>query len=775
MDRPVKKRSVKDTGSRSTNTTAAGSAKQSNTKHDHNKPRPHKGILGLAASSEDEDQCKKKDEDRFYQLFGFNTSDLRSWNRFVRLLSRPTDPACLAYVRFSFGLLMLVDIFEERGLSQADARWGNEEECRFPLFDFLQPLPLHLMVLLYLLMVIGTVGVMLGLLFRVSCLLHLLPYWYILLLEKSRWNNHSYLFGIMAFLLLISDANRYWSFDGLFSTTIRNADVPLWNYTLLRTQLFLVYFLAGLKKLDMDWISGYSMTYLSDHWVFYPFKLVMTESQVDLIVVHLGGLIIDLSVGFLLFFDKTRPLGILISFSFNSMNSRLFAIGMFPYAMMALTPLFFYTTWPKAVFRCIPRSLRVVTPDDDDDDTQPSLHCLYTKEQAKSELLLSCGSSEVPHRQPAPPTQPSFRHHAAAVFTIVFIVWQLFLPHSHFITKGYNSWTQGLYGYSWDMMVHSRKSQHTRITFVDKDTGQTGYLDPEVWTKTTRWAHNPEMIKQYARCIAHHLHKHNIHNVELYFDIWISLNKRFQQRIVDPHVDMVQAEWSAFSPTPWVMPLLVDLSDWRTRLLHIEDQLFNSSHHYEVVFVADFPGMYLENYVSPGIGNFTMSVLQGQVVVEVMGDEDSHSHPYNISVHQGQDVQIPTGVFHNVHTVSEQASCYMYMYIDTEEVTFLQNLQEFEQSLNGSLDNPVPAKFAKDPKVDQYLEVLRAKNSSSGDSQASLRDSVHTFLRHHYTVFVRGLMLIKAALWTVITGKPFQTYLKEINSQLMNATNVTST
>ena len=78
---------------------------------------------------------------------------------------------------------------------------------------------------------------MLGAVYRVSCLMFLLPYWFILLLEKSSWNNHSYLFGVLGFLFLLSDANRYWSIDSLFKGNIRNADVPLWNYTLLRTQV----------------------------------------------------------------------------------------------------------------------------------------------------------------------------------------------------------------------------------------------------------------------------------------------------------------------------------------------------------------------------------------------------------------------------------------------------------------------------------------------------------------------------------------------------------
>ena len=89
---------------------------------------------------------------------------------------------------------------------------------------------------------------MLGAVYRVSCVMFLLPYWFILLLEKSVWNNHSYLFGILAFLLLLSDANRYWSIDSLFKGSIRNADVPLWNYTLLRTQVRPVVFFVHLQE-----------------------------------------------------------------------------------------------------------------------------------------------------------------------------------------------------------------------------------------------------------------------------------------------------------------------------------------------------------------------------------------------------------------------------------------------------------------------------------------------------------------------------------------------
>lgn len=62
----------------------------------------------------------------------------------------------------------------------------------------------------------------------------------------------------------------------------------------------------------------------------------------------------------------------------------------------------------------------------------------------------------------------------------------------------------------------------------------------------------------------------------------------FPVRIFDPRLDIVKADWSPFRPNPWLMPLLVDLSPWRTKFQEIEDTLDNQT---EVVFIADFPGL----------------------------------------------------------------------------------------------------------------------------------------------------------------------------------------
>ena len=75
----------------------------------------------------------------------------------------------LSYLNFDVllisiaGFSMILDILEERGLGDADIKWGDPNECRFPLFSFLQPLPLQWMCIIYLIMWIGNLSYLIAL------------------------------------------------------------------------------------------------------------------------------------------------------------------------------------------------------------------------------------------------------------------------------------------------------------------------------------------------------------------------------------------------------------------------------------------------------------------------------------------------------------------------------------------------------------------------------------------------------------------------------------
>ena len=189
-------------------------------------------------------------------------------------LFEPCDGSSLSMNRIFLGVLMLLDLVHERGLSQAHLNLANDTifpQCRFPVFQqvtrFSNP---EAMFAVYAVMFVSLLGIIVGFYYRLFTLLYATGFWYLLIIDKSRWNNHSYLFGILALQSVFNDANCCFSIDS-YRLDLKNS-VPKWQYFLLRFQLFLVYFYAGVKKFDSDWLGGYSMVNLSQHWAWTPFR-----------------------------------------------------------------------------------------------------------------------------------------------------------------------------------------------------------------------------------------------------------------------------------------------------------------------------------------------------------------------------------------------------------------------------------------------------------------------------------------------------------------------
>lgn len=100
---------------------------------------------------------------------------------------------------------------------------------------------------------------------------------------------------------------------------------------------------------------------------------------------------------------------------------------MFSYTMLATSPLFCYPNWPRRFFAHFPAFLVAVLPLTST-EPQPSTSCVYTEIHSTST-----------QRQEAPPVAKSsklrLKHKLGAIFTILYIIEQFFLPYSHFITK----------------------------------------------------------------------------------------------------------------------------------------------------------------------------------------------------------------------------------------------------------------------------------------------------------------------------------------------------
>ncbi|CAM4850073.1 unnamed protein product, partial [Rotaria magnacalcarata] len=96
---------------------------------------------------------KQQELSTMRRLFGVEMADFQSWSSFVKLMNRPEDPSSLAAFRILFGILMMLDIPQEHGMSHADLYYPNEDrKCQFPLFNFLAPFRAEYMVVIYFIM-----------------------------------------------------------------------------------------------------------------------------------------------------------------------------------------------------------------------------------------------------------------------------------------------------------------------------------------------------------------------------------------------------------------------------------------------------------------------------------------------------------------------------------------------------------------------------------------------------------------------------------------------
>lgn len=442
------------------------------------------------------------------------------------------------------------------------------------------------------------------------------------------------------------------SIDSLGNKTDSDSSkVPFWNYFLLKFQFFILYFIAGFKKFSTEWLIEwqYSMTNLSSHWIFAPFRLIMGNDTTDHVMIHWFAAIFDISVAFLLIYARTRPLALLLSTAFHTMNSRLFHIGMFPWVCLVELPLFCEREWPRRLCRKLKFDFSTKT----------------TVKEPVEAFTASLKRTIANDKNVT--TKRTLNERFTTFLILVYCCLQVFLPFSHFITKGYNGWVDGAYGYSFDMMIQNWHQSIISVKVVDNHSKQTHFIEPLAFTDSLRWTQYPSMAFQYSQCIQENLrsdfHENprssvlSSNNFSIYFDIWYSLNGRFHQRIYDPKVDFAKAQWHPFREPSFLLPLLTEYSYLRDEMKEIRRKVLHWNNRTNIVFFADFPQLTLENYILPEMDNVTIHVLLG--TVKFLQQEENGT---TVALTKGQSVAVTSGSFHKVTTISDFPSCFYYTF-----------------------------------------------------------------------------------------------------------------
>jgi hypothetical protein len=434
-------------------------------------------------------------------------------------LFEPIDIASLVYFRVAFGAIMLWEVYRYFSKGWISRYWIDPIlNFTYYGFDWVRPLPGIGMYVVFGLLGLLSILIILGAWYRLSAILFFVGFTYTFLLEQARYLNHFYLVCLISFLMIFLPVHRAWSMDALRYPAISAQVAPTWTLWLLRAQLGIVYFYAGIAKLNADWFRGEPLRSWLAARTDFPIIGILFNDEWMVYLLSYGGLLLDLLVVPFLLWRRTRVIAFGFALAFHLMNARLFSIGIFPWFMIAATVLFFPPDFPRWILGGIqgnsaPAQISRVSP-------------LHLRQSA---ILTGLG---------------------------IYLTWQLVFPFRHFLYPGNVNWSYEGHQYSWHMKLLSKR---TKVEYVlnDPHTQTSWTVTPEDYL--ARWqarkiGSRPDLILQFAHFLADDAWRQGYQTVEVRANVLMSLNGRGYQPFIDPAVNLA-TERRTIAPKSWILPL----------------------------------------------------------------------------------------------------------------------------------------------------------------------------------------------------------------------------
>lgn len=433
-------------------------------------------------------------------------------------LNTPVDAASLAAFRFLFGVLMSVAMlrFVAKG-------WVRELlvapafHFTYPGFGFVKPGPLLAMHGLYVVLALLALALAVGLFQRFAAIAFLAGFTYFELIDQALYLNHYYLVSLLTALLALLPFGRFHSLDALRRPDRRVDQVPRWMLLVMRLQVGVVYFFAGVAKLNRDWLLDAQPLRI---WLAaradLPLVGWLLEYPATAYAASWLGALFDLSIVFLLFSRRTRRLAFAAVVLFHLCTALLFPIGIFPWLMTCAATLFFSPDWPRRWFeRFVGRA----------------------SAQAAQEAGVAT-DAYVP---------PAWLGYLLAAHCFA----QVALPLRQFFQVQPSAWTLSGFNFAWNVMV-AEKSGHVTFRRRDRSSGEVETIEPRRFLarfQELAMAQDPALVQKAALFLAAQSRASG-RDVAVYADAIASLNGRPAQPLIDPSADL-----TAELPSIFVVPL----------------------------------------------------------------------------------------------------------------------------------------------------------------------------------------------------------------------------
>ncbi len=456
------------------------------------------------------------------------STGLSNWKVY---LSRPVDGASVAAFRILFGVLLAWEVWRYFQAGWIERYYITPTfHFTYPFLNFIRPWPGNGMYLHFAIMGLLALFIALGVFYRPATVLFCLAFTYVFLLDKVYYLNHSYLIVLLSFLLCVIPAHRVASLDRWLFFRNQAPVVPQWSVFLLRAQIFIVYFYAGLAKLNPDWLRGEPMRmWLAERTDFPVIGSAFTSEWMVFLFAY-GGLLFDLGLGFLLIWKRTRPLAFGLAGVFHLLNAQLFNIGIFPPLAFGATLIFAEPDWPRRVIQAVRRSVTRFWGDNQSPAGPPP-------------LVVPTGG-----------LRPSL---ATLAFVHLYLLVQLLLPLRHLLYPGEVSWTEEGHRFSWHMKLRD-KAAVLRLYLTDPRTRTTWEISPAMDLSARQldeMSTRPDMVVQYAHYLADRLSHAGQPRPIIRVDQQVSLNGRPFQSLIDPNINLAKVPLVSLRHADWILPL----------------------------------------------------------------------------------------------------------------------------------------------------------------------------------------------------------------------------
>lgn len=445
---------------------------------------------------------------------------------FKQYLYKQTSIAPLAVFRIAFGLMMFGSTlrFMLKG-------WVGELYIKPTFhftyfgFDWVKPLGEFGMYMVFVGMLVCSLFIAIGLLYRYSAVLFFLLFTYVELLDKTNYLNHYYFVSLISFLMIFLPANRYFSLDVKLNPSRQLSHVNNWCIDVIKLQLGIVYFFAGVAKLNYDWLinamplriwlpANYDLPiigpFMDETWVAYLFSWF--------------GAVYDLAIPFLLLSKRTRSFAYLAVIVFHVVTSALFPIGVFPFVMIVSTLIFF----------------------------SPALHERIINVLSKTKNIVAI---------PTVSTKTLYSKPLLALLTIFFVI-QLLLPFHYLLYPGKLFWTEQGFRFSWRVML-MEKAGTAFFTVKDATSGRScEVMNQDFLTKQQEkmMSTQPDMILQYAHYLKEVYSKKGMVNPKVFVQSFVTLNGSGSRLFIDPTVNLASVPMN-LSHKWWVLPFKNNVRD----------------------------------------------------------------------------------------------------------------------------------------------------------------------------------------------------------------------